>query len=95
MPPTQETQLRHDKSFSIDAKGGRGGGGRCLQTRAKQDRSFEACFFKKSLMDAKIFVNLCKSCEEGRNVEIVKTKKNNLRNDLGGLGVRKDFSAEK
>ena len=30
MPPTQETQLRHDKSFSIDAKGGRGvGGGAC------------------------------------------------------------------
>ena len=27
MPPTQETQLRHDKSFSIDAKGGRGVGG--------------------------------------------------------------------
>jgi len=46
-------------------------------------------------MDAKIFVNLCKSCEEGHNVEIVKTKKNNLRNDLGGLGVRKHFSAEK
>ena len=27
MPPTQETQLRYDKSLSIDAKGGRGMGG--------------------------------------------------------------------
>ena len=67
MPPTQETQLRHDKSFSIDAKGGRGGGGRCLQTRAKQDRSFEACFFKKSLMDAKIFVNLVRKAATWRS----------------------------
>ena len=57
MPPTQETQLRYDKSLSIDAKGGRGEGGR----NGYKYRLFRSSFFLFVVLSFFLFIFFFKS----------------------------------